>query len=109
MSFKNAVFSVMMTMGVLQCGASMAADNISVSVNGITYQCGTGAPQQQLRTFCKCAQNTIRRDWHWKLELRSVNLVTGEEKYISTLFDHGTRDDSPQACEDSIQNHPVCR
>lgn len=110
MNFRNIkqVLGLLTMTAAMSAGTSYASDNISVTVNGLTYQCGAGTPEPQFRTYCKCI-NTSAVQWHWILELHSVNIATGEDRAIAHLEDHGTRDDSPESCRRAISQNPTCR
>ena len=74
-------------------------DQISVTVNGQTYQC-SGSPHTY-KYVCRCERGVTRYD----LNLYQVDMITGHAEYVRTVGFAPTQ----EACLSNLQTNGECR
>ncbi|MCX6116080.1 MAG: hypothetical protein NT027_00950 [Proteobacteria bacterium] len=104
---KSLYFAVLLSLSTY----GFSASDISVTVDGQVYRCsgsGTG-PSDQYKTYCQCY--TICGGCFQQLQLRSLNLRTGEDKLVRTInaeiLPEGPNGDVK--CLQQLNANPVCR
>lgn len=78
---------------------AFGADDISVSVNGRTYQCSSGSAPQ-FKTVCNCEWVNV-----WALRLYRLNLTNGQQSF---LMDRGSFGSDFEACRTAMVEDPAC-